>query len=326
MSRRPSRPVPRPALVLATAALALAACGDGAGLVEDPLAGLDELALYAATAERVGLLGHTTEANSNLRQAVGWPGGPFDPAIFGTTRVYDPQTGWGPADDRPAPAPDVARVVWYQFSGGSVALPLVERGHIDLTDLGDPVGSRLRVRILDGAGAELGDYTMRVARSESGTAISDEFRAEGSLGDGTESVQLSLLEQESVSLASGDRTSSQTLELNDTGYRYSAVLTADSAAATGMETARVTGVITLDGVTTRVELDMAESPGVELSGTGHVTHAGVRIADVDVVGAALDMTFTRPDGGAFTAAQRSRLGTLVSVLLMPVLSVQTYFQ
>jgi hypothetical protein len=37
------------------------------------------------------------------------------------------------------------------------------------------------------------------------------------------------------------------------------------------------------------------------------------------------MTFTRPDGQAYTSAQQARLGTLVAVLLMPFSSLQAYF-
>jgi hypothetical protein len=325
---RPRNPSVHGLVLLPFVALLLSACGDSAGVVDDPLAGLDELAIYAAVAERVGpagLLSHTTEANGNLRQAVGWPYGPFEAGMFGTTLIYVPQAGWTAASDRPPVATDVARVVWYQLSSGSVALPLVERGHVDLTDRGDPAGAHLRVRIVDGSARTLADYGLRVTRVESGTARTDEFVVDGPVGDGTRSMQVSLTDRESVASATGDRTSAQTLELTEAGFRYMAVLSADSAAATGASTARVTGVITLDGVTTRLELDVAEGSTGTVSGTGHVTHAGVRIADVEVAGAGLDMTFTRPGGGAFTAAQQSRLGTLVSVLLMPVLSVQTYF-
>jgi hypothetical protein len=312
-------------VLLPLVALGLSACGDSVE-PDDPLAGLDELAIYAAIADRLGVLDHTTEANSNLRQAVGWPTGSLDAGLFGSALVYDPQSGWMVAPDEPGVAPNAVRVTWYRFTGQSVSLPLSQQGRIDLTDQGSAATeSRLRVHIVGGTASQLADYTLQIGHTESAAVRTEHLRAQGFVGDGARQLQLTYREDESLSVATGDQTSSHVVNLADAGFTYAASVQADSTAATGVATARFSGSVTVDGVTTRLELDMEEQPGAALSGTGSVTHAGVKIADVAVSGNQLDMVFTRPDGGSFTGAQRSRLGTLVVVLLMPVLSVQEYF-
>jgi hypothetical protein len=314
-------PISRRVLVPVALAAIVLACGDPA-TPEDPLAGLDEMAIYSAIVDRMGLLSHTTEANNNLRQAVSWPDGPFDPGMFGQSFAYEPGAGWMATEDQ-AVASNMARVTWYRFNGGAVAIPVSARGYIDLTHQPDPAAFRLRVQIVADPGTELADYTIRLVQGQS-AATPTLFRVDGVVGDGIRDLQVKVQEEHAVAAPTGNSTSLHNLELTEGAFRYVAVVTADSAAATGQTRAGVTAFVTLDGVTTRLELDV-EGAGAAISGAGFVSHAGVRIAEVAVTGGELDMTFTRPDGAAFTSAQRSRLGTLVTILLMPVWSVQTYF-
>lgn len=314
-------------ILLPLLAFGLPACGDGVEPVGgDALACVKELDIHAAAVDRLGLLDHTREPNGNLRQAVGWPRVPFDAGLFGSKLVYDSQqAGWTAAQD-PAVAPDVIRVTWYQLSDQTVALPLSERGHIDLTDRGgNATGSRLRVSIIDGASVQLANYTLDLGHTESASTRSESLRANGFVGNGVRQLQITLDEHESVDLATDDRASSVNVDFAEDGFLYAASVTADSTAATGVSTVRFTGSTTLGGVITRLNLDVEERPTVPLAGTGFVTCAGARIAEVEVSGNQMDLAFTRPDGGAFTAAQQTRLGTLVAVLLTPVLSVQAYF-
>jgi hypothetical protein len=301
----------------------LLACGDSTEPVSDPLAGIDELAIYAATVDRLALLSPTGEANRNLRQAVGWPPTSVPPGLFGRTLIYESGAGWTVAADRPAVPADVVRVIWYELNGPAVALPTSEVGYIDVTDRADPASTRVDVRVVRSTSTVLADYVMRVGATDAGGTRSRSFRVDGSVGDGARQLQIALREDESETVATGDRTSSYGLALTEAAFTYNAAVEADTTVATGVATARFVASVTVDGVRTGLELAVQTGSDAALSGTGFLTHAGARIANIEVSGTA--RTFTRPDGGSFSNAQQIRLGTLMEIMLMPVFSLQAYF-
>jgi hypothetical protein len=325
MSRRPTRQPRSLLILLCLVTPGLAACGDDGGPVVDPLAGLDELAIYAATVDRLGLLTPSREPHDNLRQAAGWPGGPFGPDLFGETLVYQPPAGWTVAEDRQPVGGDVLRVIWYPFSNGVVTDPSTERGHVDLTRL-DAAAGEVDIRIINAASATLADYTLGNTRSESVAARVEAFHLAGVFGDGARQLQLALYERRTEGVATGDAETAYSLQFSEAGFSYSMSIAAYSAEASGAQSAMLVASVTLDGVTSRIELDMEESGGAPLTGAGFVLHGGVRIANVAVAGSDLQMTFIRPDGQGFTLAQQTRLGTLVDVLITPgARTVRDYF-
>jgi hypothetical protein len=316
----------RPSGYVLLLAFAGAGCGgDSIGPGENPLAGLDELAIYNATATRVTLLHPTTEPSGNLRQAVGWPTGPFDPTLLGHTMVYEPGTGWTAVVDDPPASADAIGVVWYQLTGQSVAQPLAVRGHVDLVDQGGSGLTSVQVTITNAAGAELADYSLSTTGSETATTRTHRLDVDGFFGDGTRSVRVTFLDDNSQALATSDRQSRREAGITETGFSWGAVATADSVAATGVATVDYTGQVTVDGITTRLEMVLDQQASGVTTGTGAVFHRGTLLANIAVAGAQLEMTFTRPDGQAYTSAQQARLGTLVAVLLMPFSSLQAYF-
>jgi hypothetical protein len=323
MPRRRTRQPRSPLMLVCLVTLGLGACDDG-GPAVDPLAGLDELAIYAAAVDRLGLLSPSREPHDNLRQAVGWPTGPFDSALFGETLVYQPPAGWTVAQGRPPVGGDVIRVIWYPFNHGVVSDPGTERGHVDLARL-EAAATEVDVRIVDAASTTLADYRLGNTRSESVAVRVEVFQVAGFLGDGARQLQLALHERRVEWVATGNAETSYSLQLSEAGFSYAMSIEADSTAATGAQVVRLVGSVTLGGVTSRVELEMEEASGAPLAGAGFVTHGGVRIANVAVAGSDLQMTFVRPDGRGFTSAQQTRLGTLVHVLITPAWTVRDHF-
>jgi hypothetical protein len=313
--------VPTLALI-ALGTLALGACGDGTSdPATDPLAGLDELALYAATADRLSLLQATEEPHQNLRQAVGWPRGSYE-GLFGTARVFETGVGWV-ADEEALIGPDEIRVAWYRFTGDAMAMPPTVRGHASLLRLTHPTLTAVRVNLVHESAGVVGDYALRVGTTATAQTSTDHLWASGLLGNGSRNLEFTLNQEEILGLASWDQM--LTLMLAEGAFAYNATVIADSTMATGATSVDFTATVTLDGVASRVDIELDVDAAGTMTGTGSITHAGTRIANLAAAGPDLQITFTRPDGGTFSAAQQLRLRTLIDTVLMPVASLQTYF-
>ncbi len=313
--------------ILAPLTTGIVACSDAIDPVhDDPLRDVQEMQIYQVMAERMAVLNHTREANDNLRQTVGWLPEPLNPQLYGHTFSYESATGWAWSQD-PEVADNAVRVTWYQLSGGTVALPPSVQGHIDLTDLGHPDMAELRVRVSAGSMA-LADYDLRSGVAETATTSTRTLEVNGFVGDGERQVQLDVRETEEVSLATGDRAVRYSLSMQENGTPWEAVMSSDSSAATGAVAETFTGLIRLDGVTTRLELALQQEPSGPMTGSGQIMHDGSKIADV-AVAEVLETTtleFVRPDGSAFTRAQETRLQILVSALLiLPLYHLPPYF-
>jgi hypothetical protein len=314
-----------PAFILA---LAIAGCSDTAGPPEDLLAGLDEMALYAAIAERVVLFNHTAEANANLRLALGHaipPPAPIPDTLFGHVLAYHVDSDEWRADPAPELPADALRVVWYQVAGEFVAVPVSVRGHIDLTRRDDPLWDRLDVRAVrtDGSARTLADYTARFGQSTSQNEERHYFRAGGQVGDGSREIEFHIVREARDSPATGGGETLYELELVDPVLYYTARIT-ESLQGTGAPvdvSMEING--RLNGVTTRMLLDLTEPTGAPLSGSGTVHHDGRQIAQVAVTGS--QMRFTRPDGSEFRTVEQRRLSDLFSILVIPVQVVEPYF-
>jgi hypothetical protein len=310
------------------AAFAIAACGsDAIAPEDDPLRDIDELAIHAALVDHLAVLRHSAGASANVRLALGAQAPPTAPPpaeLHGHTMRLDTLADGWVAEADPAVASSTVRILWYDTSNAAITIPPVLRGHVDLTDLGDPTFERVRLRaVRTGAAEPAADYEMRFGSVLTGATRTFRFDANGQVRDSARALQLDRAEQVVEQVATGDAATTFHIDVTGTGFRYRTGL--EEAWTAASETSRVALVttVTLNGVATIVELELEEGSGLPPAGTGVVRHGGRVVAHLTTADARL--TFVRPDGGAFSDNQQRRLGTLVTVLLSPLPALQAYF-
>lgn len=330
MSRPGTSKVPPLLVALFVAFGALGACSDATDPHDDLLAGLDEMAIYMAMVEELAAFNHTAEANANLRLALGSGiplAEPVPPELFGHTLVYDQDTDAWIGESAPTIPDNVLRVMWYEVVGSFVAIPVVERGFIELADRGDPEVTGLDVRAVrtDNGPTTLADYTARFGETSTATTRTRVFEAAGTVSDGEGQLAFDTREMETEALGTGGITTAVELQLTSGALSYHVTL--DEVRQGGSTTVNVAARVTVGGVESRMQLVIEEASDGRVAGTGALYHGGQKIADVAVSGteANPDWAFTRPDGSAYTSGQQRRLGDLVSILLIPLATAAHYF-
>jgi hypothetical protein len=304
--------------------MALPACdGSTEPVVELPF---NELTIHAAILERLAVFNHSIEANTNLGLALEHPMRHFEPLateLLGQTLIYNfDELEWQVDAQAPAPPANTLRVTWYPLSGSSVTSP-EPRGYVDLTRQTDPTMERVQVAVVRTATSpgNLTDYFIRYGSTEVGGVETRTFEAEGSLSDGSRTVDLRHQEITSET-ATGDTTATHDLKISDSGISYTSVM--DASITGALESVNLVMSVVLEGATTRVALDIQEVTGQVSSGTGEIHHNGVKVADVSIAGD--QMTFATPSGGSFRSAQLTRLRNLVGAMFNPVLMAGVYFR
>jgi hypothetical protein len=312
-----------PLLVLLTV-VALPACDGTTEPIED--LPFNELAIHAAVIQRLAVFNHSIEANANVGQAFDSGIRDFEPIpaeLLGNTLIYSfDDLEWMVDEDAPARPDDAVRVTWYPLTGSSITSQ-EPRGYVDLTRLTDPTLERIHVAVVRTAAspAQLTNYSLRYGTSEADGVETRTFQADGTVSDGSRTVDLGLQEITSETQA-GDLSATLDLSISDEGIDYTAVMDASRSETT--EALNLVMTVVLDGATTRVELDVQEVTGQTSTGTGEVRHNGVKVADITISG--VQMNFIRPSGGSFGSAQSTRLGQLVNALFNPLLMVEVYFR
>lgn len=309
-------------------ALGLAACGDDAtDPPDDLLAGLDEAAIHAVVHDRLGIFGPSVEASAVLRYALGSPLRALDgfPASWvGETVVYDENSDAFVVDDtRPAVPANVARITWVGMAGDFVAVPVDERGYVDVLPGTHPTLTTLGLTAALAGDAVRADYQLTFGETESGSTRTDVFEAVGFVSDGSRQLEFHLVDERAEALATGDETAVYSLSLAGQGFTYAGAVEEIFTDASDQETVELVVSTTVDGVTTRLDLQLQGSSTAALQGTGGLRHAGQRIADIEMAGT--QMSFRTVDGRAFSGAQQQRLGSLVVILLNPMTAVEPYF-
>jgi hypothetical protein len=311
-------------LLVILSVVALPACDGTTEPAED--LPFNELTIHAAVLERLVVFNHSIEANANVGQAFESRIREFEsiPAEFlGNTLVYSfDHLEWMVDEDAAARPANAVRVTWYPLTGSSITSQET-RGYVDLTRHTDPTLERVHVAVVrtGTSPANLTDYFLRYGTSEAGGVETRIFEADGTVNDGSRTVDLSLEETTSES-QTGDVSATLNLSLSDAGIDYTAVM--DASLGETAEAVNLVMTVVLDGATTRVELDVQEVTDQTSTGTGEVRHNGVKVADITISGA--QMNFIRPSGGSFGTAQSTRLSNLVNALFNPLMMVDVYFR
>ena len=240
--------------------------------------------------------------------------------IKGSTFVWNPVDGVWEADPEQTGAPaNGVRVTWYEVDQvGEPVMPLNPEGYIDLTEeeLAGLDALGILIAATDGGTTTLADYAYAYGDTDTETAWSETFLVTGFFRDGEDQVDIDIDLAFEGSYQTGDESydSNILFEGPDGVYDWrlhGALDGADGAYVDSLDT-----FITVDGVTTAVELELAGLSDVEASaeGTGELSHDGVVIANILVDDD--DFSFTKPDGGSFTAAQEQELFNVVYALYL----------
>ena len=233
--------------------------------------------------------------------------------LLGRTFVWSTTEETWVSDDSRAGAPaDGLRVIWYALDqGGNVAVPLVERGYIDVRDVSTPALGRLAIEAVRTAGGTLtvADYVYGHGHSDDDVDWTDFVTVEGTFTDGADAVDLDLQLDEAGNWVSGDATYRWSIAFDGPVGSYTWVVDGAFNGETGSDTGTWDVAVNRDGVATILALQF-EGVG---DGSGTLSHRGVVIADVDMVSEGY--VLGNPRGGSFTTEQVTRLETVISTMI-----------
>ncbi|MDX1674606.1 MAG: hypothetical protein R3314_07430 [Longimicrobiales bacterium] len=234
--------------------------------------------------------------------------------LAGETFVYDvDQSAW--VTDPARTAPDsVVRIIWYATDiGGSKVFPLVEQGHVDLTDEDDGVGSRIGMRMVattDSGDIVLADLTERQDTSTAGTTQTARFEGQGYY-DIDRRVDFQMDYELATETAAVD--SQYTIDVSLTGQSSSLDWhVSGSVDSTGTLDQLVDVTVSDAGTPTRLVLNVTIDASGSQSGNGTLSHAGQDVARIDVAG--FDYSYTPSGGGSFSLGQQADLDSLIVTL------------
>lgn len=250
----------------------------------------------------------------------------FPPEVLGRTFVYDGgAASWAVDEERTGAPAGGIRVVWYETDGLGTPLDSEELGYFDLSDEDGGGLSRLGVLLVStatGGPQVLTDYSAGYARTENGTAWSEELEADGYLIDGAGAR----VDFQVDGAGSGDDATDAEVQAYDLAYQtpdlsYSLSVDA-SVPADGLTREENLLIQVLRGsVSTRLELAVA-GPTASAEGEGAVRHAGALVATITASGSQL--TYSAPGGGSFTAGDRGRIDSAVGAMIVAGFNVLAF--
>ena len=262
-----------------------------------------------ATLAFASLQGRTAPTLRQVASDVQIPAG-----LAGETFVYDAdQSAW--VTDSARTAPDsVVRIIWYATDiGGNKVFPLVEQGHVDLTDEDDGVGSRIGMRMVattDSGDIVLADLTERQDTSTAGTTATARFEGQGYYDTGRR-IDFQMDYQLVTETAVVD--SQYTIDVRLTGPSSSLDWhVSGSVDSTGTLDQVVDVTVSDGGTPTRMVLDVTIDASGSQSGSGTLSHRGQDVARIDVNG--FDYAYTPAGGGSFSLSQQADLDSLIVTL------------
>lgn len=245
--------------------------------------------------------------------------------LLGVTFVWD-GTGYVPDEAREGAPANGVRFVVYAIHPitRQPAEPLVEVGHLDLTDEGTASSTRLGIRLVDSSGAEdveLVDYFIDVSFTVTETTSTVVLAALGFVSDGSETLDFDLDQTLSFAEAGGGSLSvDYDFAIEGSGLALSFVALATFDAETE-ESAGVSVTLTLSQGANAVVLSATESAAGALD--GEITFNGETA--ILVTGTAASPQFTRPDGSELTAAEVQALVDIVDAVTEVLIFAEELF-
>lgn len=261
-------------------------------LASRPLAGRD-----ARTA--------TTALKATLARPVINASAAIPPEAAGKTWIYNDATGEYEVSDQPgAPSNGVRILLYEQDIDGHFILPLVETGHVDLTDLSSGSTRKGRLQAVKGSTTFV-DYTVSVTGDESNGDIG----VEGFLlfGAGRLNVDFSAQGSTSGSTTTFDLTSSLEFPSRDVSFDFGLNGSVNDDAGTG--TFSLTETIN----SPNGRMDVLGSGGYDTDFTYTIKVNGDTWATYDGV------TLTPVDGRTFTASEQHALEGAAELTITGVL-------
>jgi hypothetical protein len=249
----------------------------------------------------------------------------FPPDFIGQTVVLDPETDTWVIDPDLTGAPsDGIRVLWYERLGDIIVFPLIQEGHIDLTDedTADPL-SRLGVSIVTETNAGtlvLADFLRGLEVTYEGDTEMEHVEASGTYGDAVTRVGFNVVSDIALdTLTSAEQANIDlTVFEADTGLSYRVVLDQSRMNIDDLYTGDWTITVVQNSVTTVLTLVVPEDENP----TGTLSHGGTVIADVEFV--SNQFRFTTPQGQQISSGQANNLSILTQAMLIGWAEVVNY--
>ena len=242
---------------------------------------------------------------------------------LGETLVYNAVQGiWVVDSERTGAPANGVRIIWYEADNtGNFLLPLVERGHIDLTDEDDGTGSRIGIAMVSTDDGLIADFTERLDSTTTATGVDTDFSAVGFFRGGGETIDFQVDYSVSTNTATSDSTFTIGVTLEGAEGVYTLAIDGTASGSGNPFTQDIAAEITLDGTTSALDLQIAGDASGDQSGTGNVVCEGDLVANITVE--ASNFRYTEPGGGDLSSGAAADIDYLVRALYLTGLDALT---
>ena len=241
---------------------------------------------------------------------------------LGETLVYNAAQGTWVVDAGRTGAPaNGVRIIWYEADNtGTFILPLVERGHIDLTDEDDGTGSRIGIAMVSTENGVIADFTERLDSTTTATGVDTDFSAVGFFRGGGQTIDFQVDYSVSTNTATSDSTFTIGVTLDGAEGVYTLAIDGTASGAGNPFTQDIVAEITLGGSTSALNLQISGDAN-DQSGTGNVVCEGDVVAEITVE--ASNFRYSEPGGGALASGAAADIDYLVRALYLTGLDALT---